>query len=130
MTKTLRGFRFVIIVLGLLIFVSVVSARTERPFQDDDAAQHSPEIPGNVWGDAADKSYTTSAVNSAADILAPSFINSQPLTVTYTTSSNISMVDMDSDGGGYWLDEVKVYTPADRVSTIFLPMVVRLEENP
>jgi len=31
---------------------------------------------------------------------------------------------------GYWLDEVEVYTPGDQFSTIFLPMVVRLEENP
>jgi hypothetical protein len=97
MTKTLRGFRFVIIVLGLLIFGSVVSARAGMPTRVDEAAQLSPEIPGSVWGDAADKSYTTSAVNSAADTIAPSF-SSQPLTVTYTTSSNISMVDMDSDG--------------------------------
>jgi hypothetical protein len=31
--------------------------------------------------------------------------------------------------GGYWLDEVKVSAPSDQFSTIFLPMVVRLEEK-
>ena len=98
MAKALRDFRIVIVVLGLLLFGSVVSARAEMPIRVDDATQRSLEITGNVWGNAADKLYTTSAVNTATDTIAPSF-RSQPLTVTYTTASpNISMVDMDSDG--------------------------------
>ena len=99
MTKTLRGFRFVIIVLGLLIFATVVSARTERPFQDDDAAQLYLDKPHAELHTVPDRLNPSHAVTTVVETSAPSF-TSQPLNLTYTTSPHwkFSMIDMDSDG--------------------------------
>ncbi len=38
-------------------------------------------------------------------------------------------VKFSMNGSGYWLDEVKVSAPGGQYNTIFLPMVVKFEEN-
>ncbi len=73
MAKALRGFRFVIIVLGLLILASAVSAKTGITIQGDEESPRSLNNAFTMQGPAADRLKTSIAVNAASDTLAPSF---------------------------------------------------------
>ena len=99
MAKALRNFRFVIIVLGLLILASAVSAKTGIPIQGDEESPRSLNNAFTMQGTAVDRLKTSYAVNAASDTLAPSF-KSMPLVVTHTTVDPFlrDMVDLDSDG--------------------------------
>jgi len=99
MAKNLSGSRFVIVVLGVLIIGSVVSARAGMPIQDDAAAQLNPDSADKVVKTAADRLGSSRAGNAALQINAPSCI-SQPLSVTPTTAEPTlrDMVDLDGDG--------------------------------